>query len=101
MDICDYFVDHLERLSRDDGSMDDMKKAIYFASGKRFYTYSRRLKVGGEGGGRIPSPVRWTYVGCWHWLYVPKWILEDANVTFVFSAEYVWEVKALPYLKPG
>jgi hypothetical protein len=101
MDICDYFVDHLEKLSRDDGSIDDMRKSIYFASNKRFYTYSRRLKVGGGGGRGSPRPVKWIYVGCWYWLYVPEWILKDANITFVSSGKNVWEVMALPYLKPG
>jgi len=37
----------------------------------------------------------WVYVGSWHWLDAPDWILEFANVTLAPSTDYVWKLEAL------
>ena len=71
--------------------LSDYKLAFYFASNKRFFTCSRALMVRRE----KFSCGLWVYVGSWHWLDVPDWILEMANVTLAPSTDYVWKLEAL------
>jgi len=70
-------------IKRPQPSLADFKLAFYFASNKRFFTFSRCFNSPKS---RYRSS-GWVFVGSWNWLDVPDWILETANVRLEASPE--------------
>lgn len=65
-------------------SVDKMKIAMYWATGKRFFTYSRVARVGGR---KVAAVLRfYEFVGAFYVLDLPDYILDFAlNPDFVYN----------------
>jgi len=75
----------------------ELKIAFYFASNRRFYTCSRDLLSRLTKGVTVKLRL-WAFIGSWHWIDLPDWILEAARVTLVSDDELGWKVE--PVLVP-